>query len=398
VADKIDKETAWKTPFGKGVLSLGIGMDDDARKRLRTAARRSPTFLSLLNQSANKYEYQQHAVLRTNEIIREGEIPKKTAPLIIDDGGWLRSSDGKSTSKRIIVFYPGFSDAGHFSPHPDPNARSDGDTIALDQDKLFMRDEELRKFIGVAAHEMQHALNHYKKATATKPQKRNFLEAAKDFLDNEADSRITEKIVLRELKDPRGFKTLRDAPSVADQIKFVNEGVEPRDIARSMVSGRYTTTYAEAFTLDYRKSAQMTPRRPDPDQVRDIWTDVDKLLDRPDNPDTPGDPGFTLAIERISDPLRPVQDYAEALAVYVTFGAAIGRNRHMEFALLHLIERIISHRWKKFLEVYEGHPEYFLELEKRAKEHAALLLGPIEGATFEGLYGEPTQTSALTLK
>jgi hypothetical protein len=426
VADKIDPDTSWKTAFGRGLLILAHFYARDARSRLRTMGQRSPTFMSLLNRSANKYRFQKPDWTRSHDIAELGVI-QNFPKLDVDKNGEVLSSTGAPTGVRAILFYEA-TNQGRFHPHPDLHAPApgDGDTIRLDADLLFpgteeqdetlseqrrktLADERLKKFISDAAHEMQHALNFFATWKSNKPAAPDFSVRVANFFKDEGAARNTDKLVLRDLGDPRGFRTLSNAHTVAEQIEAISEDPAPENIARSMPSGKYKKTYAELLVWSHTRNTLLENRKSDVrrlsyDDWREVWAEVDQLLDRPDGGVPPGNgtgPAAAMGtpvIERISDPLLPMKDYAEALALSPLRGPSRANSVYPDLMLFYLVERLIDHRWKKFLERYEGKPEYFIELERIAQENAAFLLESVEGLTFDVLYGKPGHAIKLEPK
>jgi hypothetical protein len=387
VADKpVD---AWNTPFGQGVLRIAA-LFDDRRNVVRQAAGQSARFLSLLLASGNKFIFNKPPGGGWYWVNPKDFRDKKDA---IDEDGWILTPSGQRTGRRLINFYASPVEK-LFEPHPSTSTVLDaGDAITLNAWELAAEPPRVKEYVAIAAHEMQHALNYFASASAHKDSKPDFATRIQAFLKDEAGARVTEKIVRKEIGDPSATRTLADARTITEQIELIQAGVELADIARSFPSGLYLKTYAETFVIRQLQK-QLVKMRPQTVSWHYIWKDVDALLDRPlgakspiSNPDeTP--PSGSPAIEKLAEPLRSLDGYADLLALFAVFGGAIADNEYLDLALIYMIERILDHRWRALDRVHRNDPKYFELLEEMTIAHAALLLEPIKGATHEMMYGK----------
>jgi hypothetical protein len=332
---------------------------------------------------------------------RDTSLLGRSAPPIptINDNGYVLFQ-GRATNLRLISFHNTYGE-WKYTQHPDPELRH-GDTIRVDTKYAGGDDEDLELFLAKTAHEMQHAINAVS-SSAPGAKTATFADRAANYFRDESSARGAEKVVLTELRDKRGSRTVRDAKNILELIDIINNDSDARNIVRSYPSGPHTKTYAERFTLDFLRKEELREKRlrqPNTPEWQAIWRDIDAVLDHVEPRDPLSGAGDAApAIEQISEPLRSARDYGEALAMTGAFAdSAIARSPYVGLALLYFFDRILDYRWRKFNERFGKAPEYFIELEKVAKEHAALLLGSIEGATFESLYGEPTQTSPLHIE
>lgn len=392
MADEIALKTLWeKTPFGMALLDLAMTtfQEDEAQgiRRMRETANRSPTFLKLLEKSTARFVFSMPPESRSNA---EGNKQPVAAPVVVDSNGMVLNARGQPTGRRAIGMYATF-DTLRYTPFPDPDfPHFSGDTIQLMRAYLFGDDEHLNFFIAKAAHEMQHALSTIHPTTGTDGTSTPGDSATADF-NGEAEARKTEMAVFRELGDPRGSRTFADAKAIAEQIDILSNSERVPDLTRSFPSGDLLRTYAEKSLIMVVLKKIRSRKGFNATELFRMRRRIDTTLEQSATKPAP-------PLQGLAYPLTDRDGHAEAIDALGVFAKdASAEAIYLDAAVLHLIERVLDYRWQAFQKAFGQSPDYFIELEKVAKENAALLL-PLAGGglTFDELYGPPSQTAPLT--
>jgi hypothetical protein len=385
-------KTAWeKTPFGMALTDFAIttGADEEtnALRRLRAVAGKSPTFVSLLFKSVPKFVFNPPV-----SSISSARVHDRTPPqhFEVNDDGIVINARGRPTGKRAIALFATFDD-WHYTQHPDTHFGAAGDTIRTRRSDLFGDDADLLYFIHKTAHEMQHAVSTIARPSGTGGVAPPLLAYVAAVMANEAEARITEVKVQRETGDKSIDGSA--ARTIAQQIDLQNNGTALPQVARSFPSGSIGYTYAEMAIVEYLERWRAGATAVNAYERSSLRNAIDELLDAPAAPGTPP------PLADISNPLLTLPEYDKMLTTIGVFDA--DRNAaiiYRDIALLQLIQRVITFRWRQFDKQFAGSPDYFTALEPIARENAALLLAPFNDASFEAIYGAPFQITPLTEK